>query len=267
MGKELRRSPHQEDLLLQEEKLLLTFVDLYRSSGLSPYIRGVIHNLNGHLQVVSMHIEVMQDLLTRSGEKTHPSVSGKVTRCLGEVEKMKALLEALLEREGQEEQQVLQTIDLNELIEGELSFLRNHFFFKHQVKLEKGLSSALPPLKGYPIDFRKSLHSLLLNAVEAMEVTPQKVMTVVTETRGDSVEFMVRDTGCGISEEVKPLLFTPFFTTKGEGHYGLGLFMARELLTPYGASFRFSCEEGRTTVSVDFPVTSGCSSRFFPGKF
>jgi len=206
-----------------------------------------------------MHIEVMQDLLTKAGERIHPSVSGKVEKCLGEVEKMKALLEALLGTEGQEERQVLRTIDLNELIEGELSFLRNHLFFKHHVKLEKALSTPLPPLKGNSIDFRKSLSSLLLNAIEAMEETPQKVLTVATETRGHSVEFMVRDTGCGISEDVKPNLFNPFFTTKGKGHHGLGLFMARELLVPYGASIQFSSEEGKTTFSVNFPFSSGSS--------
>ena len=255
MGKEVRRSSNQEILLLQEEKLLLTFFDLYRNSGLRPFVRGIVHNLNGHLQVLSMHIELIQDLLTKAGEKIHPSVSGKVERCLGEVEKMKALLETLSQRESQEEEQVLRTIDLNELIEEELSFLRNHLFFKQHVKLEKALSSPLPPLKGYSIDFRKSLSNLLLNAIEAMEKTPLKVLTVVTKNRDHSVELMVSDTGCGISEEVKARLFEPFFTTKGKGHHGLGLFVARELLIPYGASFQFSSKEGKTTFSVNLPVS------------
>jgi signal transduction histidine kinase len=68
---------------------------------------------------------------------------------------------------------------------------------------------------------------------------------------------MIKDTGCGISEEIKPDLFKPFCTSKGGKHHGLGLFISRELLTPYGASFSFFSRAGETTFSVRFPVTLG----------
>ncbi|MGQ9646100.1 MAG: sensor histidine kinase [Thermodesulfobacteriota bacterium] len=254
MGQEILRFPHRKPLLLQEEKLLLTFVDLYRDSDLRSFVKGLVHNLNGHLQLLSMRVEIILDFLTKAGDKIDPSFFEKGEKCLDEVEKMKAFLNHLLEREDEEERRGPRPIDLNELIEQELWFLRNHLFFKHQVEVRKAFTPALPSLKGFPKDFRKALSNLLLNAIEAMGETPQKVLTVVTETQGDSVAFTVRDTGCGISEEVRPHLFTPFFTTKGRGHHGLGLFMARELLAPYGASFEFSSQERTTLFSVHFPI-------------
>jgi C4-dicarboxylate-specific signal transduction histidine kinase len=72
---------------------------------------------------------------------------------------------------------------------------------------------------------------------------------------------MIRDTGCGISEEIKPDLFKPFCTSKGGKHPGLGLFISRELLTPYGASFSYSSGAGETTFSVGFPMSLGRGNR------
>jgi signal transduction histidine kinase len=55
-------------------------------------------------------------------------------------------------------------------------------------------------------------------------------------------------------EEVKTHLFEPFFTTKGGNRAGLGLFVARRLLAPYGALFRYSSREEETVFEVSFPV-------------
>jgi signal transduction histidine kinase len=46
----------------------------------------------------------------------------------------------------------------------------------------------------------------------------------------------IADSGPGIPEEVQPLLFTPFFTTKKDGR-GLGLTLVREILTQHGFAF------------------------------
>ena len=95
-----------------------------------------------------------------------------------------------------------------------------------------------------------------------MEDAPDKELTLVTENNGHYIRFMVKDTGCGISEEIRPHFFKPFFTTKGEKHYGLGLFISRELLAPYGAIFNFTSRKGETTFSVNFPLKPGHSGSF-----
>jgi signal transduction histidine kinase len=254
MGRDLNLSHDEKTLFLQGDNLFSAFIDLYRDSDLKTFVRGIVHNLNGSLQVVSMHMELLQSVLTKAGEKIHPSVSGKVEKCLDEVDRMKAMMEILAARGGQEKGEAPQAIHLNEMIEGELSFLRNHLFFKHQVRVKKVFVSPLPPLKGYAMDFRRGLLNLLLNAIEAMEETPQKELTVVSEADDHFVQFTVKDTGCGISREGEPFLFKPFFSTKGKGHHGLGLFMAREFLAPYGASFHFSSQEGETLFSIRFPI-------------
>ena len=51
----------------------------------------------------------------------------------------------------------------------------------------------------------------------------------------------VRDSGPGISDDVRASLFTPFFTTKSDGR-GLGLTIVQEILTNHG--FGYSLQNG-----------------------
>jgi two-component system sensor histidine kinase DctS len=53
------------------------------------------------------------------------------------------------------------------------------------------------------------------------------------------VEFLVQDTGTGLTAEVAERLFTPFFTTKSEG-MGLGLSLCRTVIEQHGSSLAYT---------------------------
>ncbi|MBT6627155.1 MAG: hypothetical protein HOB49_09110 [Gemmatimonadetes bacterium] len=79
--------------------------------------------------------------------------------------------------------------------------------------------------------------NLLLNATQAMPEggTIDLEVTQASDTDGDWVIVHVRDTGMGISEEIKDRLFTPFVTTKEDGT-GLGLVTSRKIIEAHGGS-------------------------------
>lgn len=242
-------------LLSQTEKLFSAFLDRYRYSTLGSFVRGIIHNLNGSLQILSMQMELLQGALLKEGDKINSSLNVKMAQCQDQLDKLKATVEVLMQKGIHDENETSQPIYLNDLLDEELSLWHHNLFFKHHIKVMKSFSPQLHPLQGHYLDFSQGLSNLLQNAVEAMEETPTKELFVATSSRDDRVQVMIRDTGCGISEEIKPHLFKPFCTSKGEKHHGLGLFISQELLTPYGASFSFSSRRGDTTFSVHFPFS------------
>lgn len=257
MGKKMILSSGREDLLSQAEKLFLAFLDRYRYSTLGSFVRGIIHNLNGSLQILSMQMELLQGALLKEGDRTRPSLNSKMLQCQEQLDKLKVMVEVLLQKGIHDEQEASQPIHLNDLLEEELSLWHHNLFFKHHIKVVKSFSSPLPPLQGRYLDFSQGLSNLIQNAVEAMEEAPTKELLVATSVRDDQVHVTIRDTGCGISEEIKPHLFKPFCSNKGGKHHGLGLFISQELLTPYGASFSFFSRGGETTFSVRFPMAAG----------
>ncbi len=248
-----------EDPLLpgQAEKLFSAFIDRYRHSALGSMTKGVIHNLNGSLQILSMQIELLQGILSKEMGKANPALLVKAQQCLAQADKMKEMIEVMTQKGIHDEQEGSQPVHLNHLLEEEVSLLKHDLFFKHEVHVEKAFSSRLPVLRGYYVDFSQGLLNLIHNALEAMEGTEERRLTLVTEVENGQIRIDIKDSGCGIPEELRQNLFRPFFTTKGEGHYGLGLFTARTLLSPYGASFHFeSGPGGGAEFSVLLPLPS-----------
>ena len=236
------------------EKLLAAFTQRYRHAAIGSLVKGVAHNLNGVLQILSMRTELLQGALMKEGDHGISSVHQKIGKCLEQVQKMKTMIEGLIQKGIHDDQDGPQRIHLNEVLEEDLSLLKHNLFVKHQVVLKTDFASPLPPLHGYYVDFSQGLSNLIQNAIEAMEESSSKELTVTTDRQGHENRVRIGDTGCGLSEEVRSRLFKPFFTTKGENHLGLGLFISRRLLTPYGASFRYEVQSGETTFWIHFPV-------------
>jgi signal transduction histidine kinase len=110
---------------------------------------------------------------------------------------------------------------------------------------------------------KEVLINLIKNAVDAIEEVKDKVERKeikVSVVSLDEKELLlaISDTGCGMTEEVKAKLFTPFFTTKGfEKGTGLGLFVVYNLVR--NAQGRIEVESKPmqgTTFKIYLPVVA-----------
>jgi two-component system NtrC family sensor kinase len=254
MAQEKEVFPDNERFDLLTEKVISAYIQRYRHAGIGSLTEGIVHNLNGVLQILSMRTELLQRSLMRPEESDIPAVHQKVGQCFDQIQKMKTMVEGLVQKGIHDDQDGPQRIDLNDILDEELSLLKHNLFVKHEIVVRKEFASELPMLHGYHVDFSQGVSNLIQNAVEAMEESPRKELTVITEKQDHLISVRIRDTGCGLSEETQPRLFKPFFTTKGGSHLGLGLFVSGRILVTYGASFRYHFQNGETTFRVNFPV-------------
>ncbi len=132
------------------------------------------------------------------------------------------------------------------------------------VVMDTGLKD-VPPIRGSESDLRESLINLLFNAVDAM---PQGgTVTVTTGTEDNSVVIQVRDTGRGMTEEVRQRCFEPFFTTKGERGTGLGLAIVYGIVQRHGGSIDVQSEPGKGAVfTIRLPMLQGEGGELLPGS-
>lgn len=97
------------------------------------------------------------------------------------------------------------------------------------------------------------LTNLIRNAVEAMP--GGGTVTVTLEDTPADVIFIIKDTGCGISDEDRSKIFEPFFTSKGIGK-GTGLGLA----TTYGI---VKMHKGQITVETNNNKAKGPTGTTF----
>ncbi len=106
---------------------------------------------------------------------------------------------------------------------------------------------------GDPDQLRQVLVNLALNAIEAMDDGGELYLSVQAGPSGGPV-FTVRDTGPGVSPEERERIFSAFYTTKPNGT-GLGLAVAKDIVSAHGGRLALESEVGRgTTFIVSLPA-------------
>ncbi len=126
-----------------------------------------------------------------------------------------------------------------------------------------------PPLCCYENDLRHVLLNLVSNAFDAMRSGGRLTIRCrdLAEGQGKDrcVRISVSDTGSGMDQATLARIFEPFFSTKGIGGTGLGLWIAKDLITRNSGSVRVrsSSAPGRsgTTFIMWFASTTASAAK------
>lgn len=116
-------------------------------------------------------------------------------------------------------------VDLNEGLDSTLVLLRSQI--PPYIKITKSFMP-LPMVECLPGKINQVFMNLITNGIQAIKIKPQhdvqEYMIIRTWQEGANVMISIKDSGTGMSNEIKQKIFEPFFTTKavGEGT-GLGL--------------------------------------------
>lgn len=120
------------------------------------------------------------------------------------------------------------------------------------IKSSCKVNSDARQVKADPDLLRRVLGNLVTNSVQAM---PEggKLLIRASRVKKD-VLIEVQDTGVGISEDMKPKLFTPLFTTKSKGQ-GFGLAVVKRVTEAMNGTVTFESKHGEgTTFAIRLPL-------------
>jgi signal transduction histidine kinase/CheY-like chemotaxis protein len=108
---------------------------------------------------------------------------------------------------------------------------------------------------GIAAEIREVLTNILLNAVQAM---PNGGKIFVSTRRANGYASIdVRDTGTGMTDDVRKRIFDPFFTTKGVEGTGLGMSVAYGIVKRHNGQITIeSIPDEGTTISISLPAAA-----------
>jgi PAS domain S-box-containing protein len=147
-------------------------------------------------------------------------------------------------------------IDLNHRIGSLMNLLRR--LLPESIAIELVPGQNLPSVNADPGQLEQVIVNLCVNARDAMERGGQLTLKTseVTLDGRRHVLLSVRDTGAGMTPEVRERAFEPFFTTKGAQHgTGLGLSTVYGIVQQHGGAIQLHSEPGRgTTFEIYLPA-------------
>ncbi|MFZ5980106.1 MAG: ATP-binding protein [Candidatus Zixiibacteriota bacterium] len=104
---------------------------------------------------------------------------------------------------------------------------------------------------------RSMLINLIENSLDACRVDRKKDKHEIVVKLGldeEKVTFEISDNGIGMDRETREKAFSLFFSSKGAGGTGLGLFISFKIVQAHGGCIKIDSEEGRgTTFLVNMP--------------
>ena len=155
--------------------------------------------------------------------------------------------------------------DVNATIDGIIQLINSGRFSGTGIAISFLPDAALPPIMTAKDGIKQILINLLKNAAEAMpdggSITVQTRQPAPEATRKrKGVEIVVADTGPGLPDAVKDRLYTPFVTTKQNGHSGLGLSIVHKTVKDLDGTISLHQQSNERDLLYNF------SSRFRPRR-
>jgi PAS domain S-box-containing protein len=213
----------------------LTSIGLLVSS-LSHGVKGLLMGLDGGIYAVDSGLELGDTARVRSGWDM-------VKRNVGKVRSL--VLDILYYAKDREPDWAIMNAcelvaELRELMEARAA--RNGVAFSCECPGDIGA------LEADPKAIRSVLVNILENALDACRVDKQKsghAVSLRVCAEDGFLVFEVSDNGIGMDRETREKLFTLFFSSKGTGGTGLGLFLSNKIVLKHGGAISVESEPGQ----------------------
>jgi two-component system, NtrC family, nitrogen regulation sensor histidine kinase GlnL len=161
-----------------------------------------------------------------------------------------------------------QPVNIHVVLDHVKSIARNGF--ASHIKFVEDYDPSLPPVHANRDQLVQVFLNLVKNAAEAIGTEEPGEITLTTAFRPGirlsvpgirdrvslPLEFCVHDTGGGVPQDLLPLLFDPFITTKQNGS-GLGLALVAKLVRDHGGVVECDSQPRRTTFRIMLPAYKG----------
>ena len=250
----LRREEQRQEARLRrrmEKQMILT----ERLASLGTLATGVAHEINNPLAIIRESAGWMGMILKKPEMADMPRKADfekGIDKIEKGVERARRITHQLLEFVQKPEKSASET-DLATLIQESVELVRREAI-NQGVDVVCDLDENVEPIISDSYQLRQVLLNLVTNAIHATKKNG-RITLGLKRAAGNSVQFLVSDTGSGIAPENLERIFEPFFTTKSPGKgTGLGLFVTQGIVERLGGTIEVdSALNAGTTFTVTLP--------------
>lgn len=227
------------------------------SKNLTDYIQEMDNLLSIHLaDNPALHEALKAARKDFDIEYTTEDIESLVAESLDGVNRVETIVSGLRSFARTDDEE-LAPADINVALQDTLKVAWNQLKYTCEVKEDY---AELPPLVCNIGRLNQVFMNLLVNAAQAIE--EQGEIHISTRHINNEVVVSIRDTGCGMTDEVKKQLFNPFFTTKAVGKgTGLGMSISHGIIEEHGGRIQVQSVVGKgSRFIIRLPLTTAAES-------
>jgi signal transduction histidine kinase len=221
------------------QRLEMELIKSNRLAELGRLVEGVVHNINSPLNTIVGYAQLIK--------KQYPECNDidKVSSAGNNIAKT---VKQLMLKVREDSISMMRPIDINEVVKQELEMCRHNIFFSQSVELVTRLAPLDKKVNAAHGDISLCIANLMNNAIQAMEESEKKILTIETKLEKEMIAIEITDIGTGISKENLAKIFSPDFSTKnagdGEG-FGLGLPISKSIAEKYHGCLQVKSKVGK----------------------
>jgi signal transduction histidine kinase len=229
----------------REERVRERRLQAEKLEALGQFTSSIAHDFGNLLNVVGLNLALL-----RNGNLQAAEYDGSIAAADRAVHRGKDLIARLLGFARPRATQAMRT-DANQIIAGVLPLLAQAA--GSRITLAESLGAGLPTIVCDPTELEIALLNLVVNARDAM-AGAGRITVKSFACEDDCVCVSVEDNGPGMPEDVQRRAMEPFYSTKGEGGTGLGLWQVYGFMHRLNGTARIDSAPGRgTVVTLVFP--------------
>lgn len=238
----------------QEESARLgdQIAQLERQRTLGTMSASFAHELSQPLTAILMDAQAIR-ISVASGESNSKEVLESIEEIENSTQRTVKLVERIRNfiRPAQTDYEV---VDFKTLLE-DVAQLLAYEIRKQKIKFEFDVDAVPCWVHGDRVQLSQIVLNVYRNAMQAMEPNVSKKIFVSLEHSDERVVLRVRDTGPGVSAEMKQVVGEPFVTSKEDG-LGVGLSISKTIAEMHSGSLTISnAVDGGAIVELNLPTT------------
>ncbi len=218
-----------------------------RMASLGTLAAGIAHEVNNPLAYVTANLEFVIGRLREADASVQGGRTSELIQALTEAhEGADRVRKAMgdLKTFSRPDDEASGPVDVRRVVESAVNIAWNEIQQRARLVNE---CVDVPKVQANEAQLAQVVLNLIMNAVQSIpEGDPARhEIRIATRRSGDRVAIEVRDTGSGISEEVRGRIFDPYFTTRPVGTgTGLGLSVCHSIVTLLGGEIEVESEVG-----------------------
>lgn len=245
---------YQTGLAIENARLVLSLVERERLAATGQTVAYLSHSIKNILQGMRSGA----DIVKRGFKQSNMELTSQGWRILDRnLDRCYELMLNMLAFSKPREPS-LEPMMINQIIEDVIELVTGQAV-EAGIRIETELDGAIPPV---PLD-REGFHQVVLNLLNnAIDVAPRGdgrvYVSTILENDEKRVTVRVRDNGPGVPPDQREKIFEPFYSTKGHAGTGLGLAVARKVVTELGGFITLEDAPGSGAVFViQLPTAEG----------